>query len=183
MRYKDENSCSQFGLKSFIDELVFISNSEPEYVDELRENLIKRLKICIMDRLYDQQYFVKEEETQHIKNHYNIIKVYFDLYMKLNDYFDVIYVLLLSKTARIKKLKNQGNFTNALFLEIDTEKGKKELIPFTDINQDTSYLYNLDLGKTKMSKYNISILKQNIVDWNKFPSIKIVLEEIKNRNL
>jgi len=187
MRYKEENSCSKFGLKSFIDELFLICNSDTEKVDEMKKKLIERLQICIIDRLYDQQYFSKQSDSEHIKNHYNIIKVYFDLFVKLTEYFEVIYVLILSEKGVIKKLKNQSNFTNALFLEIDmsneNRENKKEIIPFTDINQDTSYLYNLDLGKLKMSKYNISILKKNEVDWNKIPIINGILQEIKKRNL
>jgi hypothetical protein len=34
-----------------------------------------------------------------------------------------------------------------------------------------------------MSKYNISILKKNEVDWNKIPIINGILQEIKKRNL
>jgi hypothetical protein len=187
MRYKNEKSCSQFGIQSFIDELVSICNSDFEKVDEMKKKLIERLQVCIIDRLYDQQYFANKEDSDHIKNHYNIIKVYFDLFVKLTEYFDVIYVLILSGKGVIKKLKNKGNFTNALFLEIDMssdkEKNRKEIIPFTDVNQDTSYLYNLDLGKLKMSKYNISILKENEVDWNKIPIINNILQEIKKQKL
>lgn len=31
MRYKNEDSCSQFGLQSFIDEFTLICNSDYEY--------------------------------------------------------------------------------------------------------------------------------------------------------
>lgn len=149
----------------------------------MKDKLIKRLKTCIMDRLYDQQYF--SGNSDHIKNHLNIIKVYFDLYTKLNDYFDVLYILILNENAKIKKLKNKGNFTNALFLEIDRidVKDGKELLSFSDVDQDLSYLYKLDLGKEKMSKYNKNILKQNTVDWSENPTIKYILDEIKKRDL
>jgi len=152
-------------------------------IDEMKDKLIKRLKTCIMDRLYDQQYF--SGNSDHIKNHLNIIKVYFDLYTKLNDYFDVLYILILNENAKIKKLKNKGNFTNALFLEIDRidVKDGKELLSFSDVDQDLSYLYKLDLGKEKMSKYNKNILKQNTVDWSENPTIKYILDEIKKRDL
>jgi hypothetical protein len=34
-----------------------------------------------------------------------------------------------------------------------------------------------------MSKYNISILKENEVDWNKIPIINNILQEIKKQKL
>lgn len=185
MNYKRDESCSRFGIQSFIDEFNLICSSDPEEVDKMKENLFDRLKRCILERLYEQQYFMDTsfDSEIHIDNHYKIIKVYFDFYTKLNEYFDVLYILILAGGTSIKKLKNKENFTNALYLEIEGEDGKKELLPFTDVNQDTRYLYSLDLGKKKMSKYNINILSQNKVDWSKNPTIKFVLDEIKKRDL
>jgi hypothetical protein len=177
MRYKNQDSCSQFGIQSFIDEFILICNNDYEDIEKMKDKLIIRLKTCIMDRLYEQQYFIGNNE--HIKNHVNIIKVYFDLYSKLNDYFDVLYILILSGKGKIKKFKNKGNFTNSLYLEIDG----KELLPFTDVDQDLSYLYKLDLGKSKMSKYNMEILIQNTVDWSENHTIKNISDEIKKRDL
>lgn len=182
MNYKSDESCSRLGIKSFIDEFNLICNSDPEEVDKMKEIFFNRLRTCIIERLYEQQYFTTDSSDIHLDNHYKIIKVYFDLYSKLNEYFDVLYILMVAGGTSIKKLKNKGNFTNALYLEIEGDKGK-ELLPFTDVNQDTKYLYNLDLGKRRMSKYNINILSQNKVDWSKNPTINFVLNEIKKREL
>jgi hypothetical protein len=149
-----------------------------------------------MDRLYEQQYFINSNNKA-VADHYNIIKVYYDFYTKIIDYFDELYILILSGKASIKKLKNKGNFTNVLYLEIKNphvlnkeEKDEKDIyenlniieyLPFTDVNQDTSYLYDLDLGKKKMSRYNQDILKKNTVSWSKNPTIKYISDEIKKR--
>lgn len=189
--YKNEKSCGEFGLQSFIDELNLVFQSDFDDIKKKKDELIQRLRNCIMDRLYEQQYFVNSNKFT--TDHYNIIKVYYDFYTKINDYFDELYILILSGKAAIKKLKNKGNFTNALFLEIKNpnlpnEKDEKdenlniiEYLPFTDVNQDTSYLYHLDLGKKTMSKYNIDILKKNKVNWSKNPTIKYISSEIKRR--
>jgi hypothetical protein len=182
MRYKGKDSCSNFGLQSFIDEFVLICKSDSDDIKDMKDRLIGRLKVCIMDRLYDQKYFSGDDE--HIKNHFNIIKVYYDLYIKLKKYFDVLYVFILSGKGKIIKLKNTGNFTNSLFLEIiNKDDSKKEFLPFTDINQDLSYLYKLEVGKEEMTKYNREILNKNITDWSTHPDIIKISYEIKKREL
>jgi len=134
---------------------------------------MRRLSICINDRLYEQRNFAGRSFD--IKNHLNIIKVYYDFYVKLDQYFSVLSDLYFTGEARIKKFTNQGNFTNSVFLEF--ENG--DLLPFTDIDQDTNYLYNLDVTRNFMTRHNNRILNMNTVDWSNNIIIKDTEEQRK----
>ena len=171
MRYKRDVSCSVRGIQSFIDEFNDItSTDDPE---NYKETLMRRLAICINDRLYEQRNFTGRSFD--IKNHLNIIKVYYDFYVKLDQYFSVLSDLYFTGEARIKKFTNQGNFTNSVFLEF--ENG--DLLPFTYVDQDTNYLYNLDVTRNFMTRHNNRILNMNTVDWSNNIIIKDTEEQRK----
>lgn len=159
MKYKRDKSCSKNGLQSFIDELNNEILSDGD-LKTLKYNILKRLKFCINDRLYEQQ-FIENKDDEFTQDHLNIIKVYYDFYSKLSKYFVLISILIFTKKGVLKKQKYNKNFKNFIILELDN--GDK--LYFTDVSQDTSYLNDLDFSKNFCTSYNDSILERNTVDW------------------
>lgn len=165
MRYKKNNSCSKNGIQSFIDQL----NSKEV---NLKQNILYRLKTCINDRLYEQQFFTNKDKS--FQDHLNIIKVYYDFYLKLEKYFFLLNILITSGEAKIIKQENKGSFNHSIGLELKN----KEVIQFTDILQDTSYLINLDFSKNFNFDQNQILLNQNVPDWLENDNIKYFIKYI-----
>jgi hypothetical protein len=175
MKYKRNKSCSQLGIKSFIDELTDgIVNGEIP-LENLKFNVLKRLRLCINDRLYEQQYIHESEDEKNVQDHLNIIKAYYDFYIKIDQYFLLIVFLIYSGEAQLKKIRHK-NFKHSVALEFKNG----EILPFTDLSQDTSYLSELDFSKNLCTSYNSSILNQYLFDWELNDNIKDFLVEIDN---
>lgn len=167
MRYKRDKSCSKNGIQSFIDQIN--SNSI-----NLKKNILDRLKTCINDRIYEQQFFVNNDKTY--QDHLNIIKVYYDFYVKLEKYFFLLNILIGVKEAKIIKQQNKGNFNHSICLELKNG----EIIQFTDILQDTSHLTKLDFSKNFDSEQNKILLNQNIPDWLENDNIKFFIKYVES---
>jgi hypothetical protein len=178
MRYKREKSCSPNGLQSFIDEFTEGVLNRINF-DILRDNLLRRLKICINDRLYEQQFYLIDNiDDPNYKNHLNIIKSYYDFYLKLKKYFMILVSLVYSGEGRLEKLEYHNNFNHSVILVLKNSDNEiSDILPFTDTSQDTSYLHNLDFSKNICTSYNQSLLNTNITDWSD-NDIIIQLEEV-----
>jgi hypothetical protein len=175
MKYKRNKSCSQLGIKSFIDELTDgILNGEIP-LENLKFNILRRLQLCINDRLYEQQYIHDSENNKNVQDHLNIIKAYYDFYIKINQYFLLIVFLIYSGETHLKKIHHK-NFKHSVALEFKNG----EILPFTDLSQDTSYLSDLDFSKNLCTSYNSSILNQYLSNWELNDNIKDFLIEIDN---
>lgn len=171
MRYKRINSCGN-GLQTFIDQLNslnFLNLTE----DDIKKNILNRMKTCINDRLHEQQKFVNKDKSY--QDHLNIIKIYYDFYVKIEKYFTLLNILISSGEAKIIKQEANGSFNHSVALEL-----KKEFIQFTDISQDTSYLSNLDFTKKFDFDHNLKLLNQNIPDWLENDKIKFFIKYINN---
>lgn len=179
MRYKREKSCSRNGIQSFIDQLNTGLRSQNIDLKDLKKSILDRLKLCINDRLYEQQFFINnipDYDVKNVQDHLNIIKVYYDFYVKLEKYFFLLNVLITSDEARIIKQENKGNFNHSIGLELKS----KDVIQFTDVLQDTSYLNDLDFSKNFHVSQNENLLNQNIPDWLENDKIKFFVKYIEN---
>lgn len=177
MKYKREKSCSPLGLQSFIDQITNgIIDAELE-LEMLKHNVLRRLKLCINDRLYEQQ-FIENSKTnkKNIRDHLNIIKAYYDFYIKLDKYFLLVFFLIYTKEAELYKIPNKNFKHSVAFI---FKNG--DILPFTDIFQDTSYLFDLDFSKNFCTSYNTALLNQNTYDWEKNEMIKEFIEEIDKK--
>jgi hypothetical protein len=176
MRYKREKSCSRNGIQSFIDQLNMGVKSQNIELKDLKKNILDRLKLCINDRLYEQQFFIDNNHDDYIQDHLNIIKVYYDFYVKLEKYFFLLNILITSDEVRIIKQENKGNFNHSIALELKN----KDIVQFTDVLQDTSYLNDLDFSKNFHVSQNENLLNQNIPDWLENDKIYFFIKYIEN---
>lgn len=181
MRYKREKSCGRNGIQSFIDQLNIGLRSQNIDFSNLKKSILDRLKLCINDRLYEQQFFIdpdsdSDSDVKNVQDHLNIIKVYYDFYVKLEKYFFLLNILISSSEARIIKQEKKGNFNHSIGLELKS----KEVIQFTDLLQDTSYLNDLDFSKNFHVYQNENLLHKNIPDWLENDKIKFFIKYIEN---
>jgi len=176
MRYKREKSCSPNGIQSFIDEITegILSDSD---LNVLKNNVLKRLKLCINDRLYEQQFIETKEDDEFIQDHLNIIKIYYDFYQKLSQYFILIAVFIFTKKGNLKKKKYNKNFKNSIVLEL--ENG--DILYFTDVKRKSSYLQDLDFSKNFCTSYNSEILNRYSIDWENNDYIREFQREIEEK--
>jgi methyl-accepting chemotaxis protein len=171
LKYKRQKSCSPEGINSFIKEIM--NNLDKINTTNFRHNFLKRLQLCINDRLYEQQKIMSNDRFT--IDHLNIIKIYYDFFVKIRDYFSEISMILKMGEGKIIKIKNVGNFNHAVFIEFDDG----DLLPFTDIYQDTTYLINLDFSKNIIVPHNKKILDTNTIDWSQNDKIKEYTNALK----
>lgn len=170
LSYHKANSCGKDDLIGFVKEIQDgIDNNKDEF--DIEQDVISRLITCINDRFEYQKYFStkKSKKSKIIQDHINIIKVYYDFYVKLQRYFPILLILLSDKIVSIIQAdyydKNNNSYNHTLWLSFNKEK---EMIPFTQISEDPSYLLKLDFSQDFDSDHNQSILDKYVPDWTQY---------------
>ena len=167
--YHEEDSCGKDDLLGFIKEIQDgIDNNKDAF--DIEEDVLRRLTRCINDRFEYQNFFTKKTKISKItQDHINIIKVYYDFYVKLQRYFPIILILLTDKLVSIIQAdyydRHNNSYNHTLWLSFNKQK---EMIPFTQVSEDPSYLLKLDFSEDFESDYNQSILNKYVPDWTRY---------------
>jgi len=161
--YHRPSSCSEDDFFSFIKE---INDGIRENLDhyDIEEKVLSRLRICINERLNHQKFYKITKITKIIQSHLNIIKAYYDFYIKLQRYFPILLILLSEKLVSIEQLDYKGYYNHTVWLFI-----QGTYIPFTDISKNPKYLIHLDFEDDFDTDYNLKILNKYVTNWLNYP--------------
>ena len=175
--YHKADSCGEDDLLGFIKEIQDgIDNNKDAF--DIEQDVLSRLIRCINDRFEFQDKKSKttlklnkqkKKTSKIIQDHINIIKVYYDFFVKLQRYFPILILLLSDKLVSIVQYdyydKSINSYNHTLWLLFNKEN---EIIPFTQISVDPSYLLDLNFSEDFDSKHNESILNKYIPDWTQY---------------